>query len=98
MQAVLDFKKLTVPLTFNSDAAHQVHSISCDSLLVHVLQRSESEGGGERGKTEHVKELQGEKKKKNYVETFFGDLDSAIQFSSTNLNTSELIRVVKTSS
>jgi len=29
--------------------------------------------------------------KKNYVETFFGDLDSAIQFSSTNLKTSELI-------
>jgi len=43
MQAVLDFKKLTVPLTFNSDAAHQVHSISCDSLLVHVLQRAEEE-------------------------------------------------------
>lgn len=63
MQAVLDFKKLTVPLTFNSDAAHQVHSISCDSLLVHVLQRSER-GGGERGKTEHVKELQGERVKK----------------------------------
>jgi len=43
MQAVLDVKKLTVPLTFNSDAAHQVHSISCDSLLVHVLQRAEEE-------------------------------------------------------
>jgi len=75
MQAVLDFKKLTVPLTFNSDAAHQVHSISCDSLLVHVLQRAEEE----------------RESKKNYVETFFGDLDSAIQFSSTNLKTSELI-------
>jgi len=75
MQAVLDVKKLTVPLTFNSDAAHQVHSISCDSLLVHVLQRAEEE----------------RESKKNYVETFFGDLDSAIQFSSTNLKTSELI-------
>lgn len=71
MQADLDFKKLTDSLTFNGDAAHQVHFISCDSLLVHVLQRcrkihkksKESRGGGERGKTGHVEELQGERVK-----------------------------------
>lgn len=95
MQADLDFKKLTVSLTFNGDAEHQVHSISRDSLLVHVLQRcrkihersKKSRGGGERVKNRTCGRVTGRESEgtKSALRPF---LASSLQF-----NQSEYIRI-----